>query len=248
MIRLQQNGNDPVDKLSHVLLDPSALERSEIVANACMNRERNLSGANSYEKDLGFSPVGFLMQAMQTQDTVAWLDLCCGAGRALLQAAASLPSNQLNRGIKLIGVDLVPMFDPTPPGQSCVQLISASVERWESEEKFDLITCVHGLHYVGNKLGVLQRASGWLKENGRLMMHVDYRNLKIAGQSHAGAQIGKDLRRAGFKYVASRHLLVCSGNVHREALPYRYLGADDNAGPNFTGQAAVHSYYERIKI
>ena len=29
-------------------------------------------------------------------------------------------------------------------------------------------------------------------------------------------------------------------------LPYRYLGADDQAGPNYTGQPAVDSYYEVI--
>ena len=27
------------------------------------------------------------------------------------------------------------------------------------------------------------------------------------------------------------------------SLPYRYLGADDRAGPNYTGQPAVVSYY-----
>jgi len=30
-------------------------------------------------------------------------------------------------------------------------------------------------------------------------------------------------------------------------LPYGYLGADDQAGPNYTGQAAVDSYYEMVK-
>ena len=29
-------------------------------------------------------------------------------------------------------------------------------------------------------------------------------------------------------------------------LPYRYLGADDRAGPNYTGQPAVDSYYEMV--
>lgn len=27
------------------------------------------------------------------------------------------------------------------------------------------------------------------------------------------------------------------------SLPYTYLGADDRAGPNYTNQPAVHSYY-----
>jgi len=29
-------------------------------------------------------------------------------------------------------------------------------------------------------------------------------------------------------------------------LPYRYLGADDRAGPNYTGQPAIHSIYDII--
>jgi SAM-dependent methyltransferase len=230
------------------LLTAGALERSEIVANACMNRERNLSGANSYEMDLGLAPLDFLMNALQRQHEANWLDLCCGAGRALMQAAAAIESIDPKCGVKLTGVDLVPMFDAIPPSLSRVHLVSASVETWETEEKFDLITCVHGLHYVGDKLGVLERASRWVKEGGRLIMHIDYQNLRIAGQLHSGIQIGKDLRRAGFKYISGRHLLVRDGNIQNDPLPYRYLGADDQAGPNFTGQAAVDSYYERIRI
>jgi hypothetical protein len=31
------------------------------------------------------------------------------------------------------------------------------------------------------------------------------------------------------------------------SLPYRYLGADDQAGPNYTGQPAVDSHYEVVE-
>jgi ubiquinone/menaquinone biosynthesis C-methylase UbiE len=229
-----------------MLLDRPGLERSEFVANARMNRERNLSGANSYEKDLGLAPLGFLTDILERKSDAAWLDLCCGAGRALLQASAASQSNECGRKIKFTGVDLVPMFDPASPSLSRVRLVCASVETWETEEKFDLITCVHGLHYIGDKLGVLQRASRWLNEDGRLMMHIDYRNLKVSGQQRPAVQVGKALRRAGFGYLSGRHLLVRVGNVRCDPLPYRYLGADDKAGPNFTGQPAVDSYYERI--
>jgi ubiquinone/menaquinone biosynthesis C-methylase UbiE len=70
-----------------------------------MNRERNLSGANSYEKDLGLAPLDFLMKTLQRQDEATWLDLCCGAGRALLQAAAAIQSIEPKCGIMLTGVD-----------------------------------------------------------------------------------------------------------------------------------------------
>lgn len=165
------------------LLGTSALERSEIVANACMNRERNLSGANSYEADLGLDPLEFLFKVLERQGQASWLDLCCGTGRALLQAAGTIERTGLASRIQLLGVDLVPMFDPLPAGLSWIRLVSASVEKWDTDERFDLITCVHGLHYVGDKLRVLQRASGWIRGDGLLMVHMDYRNLNLRTRS-----------------------------------------------------------------
>ena len=228
-----------------MLLDAAALEKSQIVANARMNRERNLAGDNSYEKELGFAPLDLLKQSLAKQQEAAWLDLCCGTGRALIQAAEICGRASPGR-INLTGVDLVPMFDAIRPGVDCVRLVAASIEKWEPGERFDLITCVHGLHYVGDKLGILQRASGWLKEGGLLAMHLDYRNLRIQGRSSFGPQIGKDLRRAGFRYTRGRHLLTCGAQPRRYDLPYRYLGADDSAGPNYTRQDAVDSHYERL--
>jgi SAM-dependent methyltransferase len=214
-----------------------------------MNRARNLAGANSYEKDLGFSALDFLRKRLESRHEAAWLDLCCGTGRALIQAAEACRRTGLNEGrIKLTGVDLVPMFDSIPPGAITVSLIAASVDKWNTQERFDLITCTHGLHYIGDKLGLVQRASGWLAPGGLLAAHLDYCNLRINGQVSAGSQIGKDLRRAGFRYARSRRLLTLAAHSGRVLLRYRYLGADDQAGPNYTGQAAVDSYYERTVL
>jgi SAM-dependent methyltransferase len=204
----------------------------------------SLRAPNSYEKDLGFAPLDFLKERLATQHEAAWLDLCCGTGRALIQAAEVCRNMNLDHRVKLMGVDLIPMFDSIRPGLGSVRLLAASVEKWETAERFDLVTCVHGLHYIGDKLCLIQRAASWLKEGGLLAGHLDYRNLRINGRTSSGAQIGKDLRRAGFQYVSHRHLLICSAKT-RHPLPYRYLGADDQTGPNYTGQPAVDSYYER---
>ena len=228
------------------LLDAKVLARSEIVANVCMNRERNLSGANSYEKDLGMNPLDFLLGALKDRGEASWLDLCCGTGRALFQAAEAIQSLGFDRNIKLVGVDLVPMFVSLPSELTFLELICASAESWDTGQRFDLITCVHGLHYVGDKLHVVRKTSGWMKEKGLVLMHLDYRNLKIAGDRSTNAWLGRDFRRAGFQWVRGRHLLKGSGRTHPDSIPYRYLGADDMAGPNFTGQAAVDSHYERI--
>jgi hypothetical protein len=48
------------------------------------------------------------------------------------------------------------------------------------------------------------------------------------------------LREAGFAYDSRTHRIRRTGPVSG-ALPVRYLGADDRAGPNYTGQPAVHS-------
>lgn len=229
------------------LLDAGALEKSEIVANVCMNRQRNLAGPNSYEKDLGFSPLDFLKTRLQTQQEAVWIDLCCGTGRALIQAAEACHAISLELKVKLIGVDLVPMFDTIRPGLDCVHLVAASAEKSETSERFDLVTCVHGLHYVGDKLGLMQKARGRLKDGGMLAAHLDFRNLRVTGEKSYAAQIGKDLRRAGFQYVKGSRLLTYSRSTSACPLPYRYLGADDKAGANYTGQAAVNSYYERIR-
>jgi len=42
------------------LLDDEELERSAVVANCRMNRERGLAGSNGYDRELGFHPLDFL--------------------------------------------------------------------------------------------------------------------------------------------------------------------------------------------
>jgi hypothetical protein len=54
------------------------------------------------------------------------------------------------------------------------------------------------------------------------------------------------LRRVGFEYDARRRLIRLEGR-RTVALPFVYLGGDDQAGPNHTGQPAVHSHY-RVQL
>ncbi|MFD0852321.1 hypothetical protein ACFQ07_08810, partial [Actinomadura adrarensis] len=77
------------------LLDDGALERSSVVANCAMNRERSLTGSNGYGRELGIDIV------KESRERPRWLDLCCGTGRALFEAA-SLPEAPT----EIVGVDL----------------------------------------------------------------------------------------------------------------------------------------------
>ena len=224
------------------LLDDDGLHASAVVANCSMNRERQLAGVNSYARELGLDPLGVLRAAIAGRGTGAWLDLCCGTGRALIQAAIALRDEGLLARAAITGVDLVDAFAPRPAGLSSPQLISSPVSAWTPARSFDLITCVHGLHYIGDKLAALARAASWLTADGLLIADLDLAGIRIAGQP-ATRRLSRTLREAGFSYDSRRHRVSRTGKLEA-ALPYRYLGADDRTGPNYTGQPAVTSHYE----
>ncbi len=225
------------------LLGDDELERSSIVANCRMNRERDLAGSNGYDRELGFTPLDFLRSRVADGRKTAWLDLCCGMGKALIQAARLVHSEGL--AVEIVGVDLVGMFDRPAPGLTCLRLVDASLSTWRPDRGFDLITCVHGLHYVGDKLGLVARAASWLVEDGLFVANLDLHNLKLANGKPAGRRVAVDLRRSGLEYDRRRRRVVCRGRKIVD-LPYRYAGADDQAGPNYTGQPAADSYYEAV--
>jgi hypothetical protein len=164
----------------------------------------------------------------------------------LIEAAEALAPYASNSTLKLFGVDLVAMFDTYPPGLSFVSLQESSVSSWQPDCLFDLITCVHGLHYIGDKLGLVQNAVSWLKEDGVFLANLDPGNLKLPDSGNAGNKVVRDSRKIGFDYQSRKHLIVCKGRKDFK-LNYRYLGADDTAGPNYTGQAAVNSHYELLE-
>lgn len=228
------------------LLSERALEQSPIVANCRMNRERVCLGGNSYAKELRFNSLDFLKARLQTQPHAAWLDLCCGRGRALIEAAQELTAEGLNDRVTLLGIDLIEMFDEPPTGLNCLHLQAASLVAWEPRHDFDLITCVHGLHYIGDKLRLIQRACRWLTPDGIFITHLDLKNLKLTTGKSSSTQRDflHGFRRAGLTYNSRSHLLQCRG---RKPVTFRYdfEGADDAAGPNFTGQPAVDSHYRR---
>jgi len=50
------------------------------------------------------------------------------------------------------------------------------------------------------------------------------------------------LKKAGVVYNGRRHMIECRG-MKQLSFGLEYLGADDRAGTNYTGQPAVDSWY-----
>jgi hypothetical protein len=76
---------------------------------------------------------------------------------------------------------------------------------------------------------------------------LDLTSSRLADGRPAGGQLIAALHRAGFSYDPRRHRVTRTGPGDVD-LPYRYLGADDRAGPNYTGQPAVNSIYAEQKM
>lgn len=222
------------------LLNSHELEDSAVVANCSMNRERDLLGSNGYDIEFGFNPLEWLQTRLAKQTIVRWLDLCCGSGKALIQAAR-LSEEHDSRSIKITGVDLVGMF--LPNCSDCLELVRCSVFEFAPTEQFDLITCVHGLHYVGDKLRVIGLAASWLVGDGKFVANLDATNMCLSESGKGHRKIVRFLREAGFEYLPANHLIQRIGYADLK-IPFRYLGADDTAGPNYTKQPVVNSYYE----
>jgi len=214
---------------------------SAVVANNRMNRERNATGVNSYEKDLDFHPVQYLQDYIERFGQVKWLDLCCGEGRALLQCALNLDRNNLQHRATLKGIDLIAGFQPIPSNLTCLQLQVGSVVDWTADDRYDFITCVHGLHYVGDKLLIVQSACRALTAQGVFMAHLDLQNIKISNQLD-NKWIIRKFRDSGLEYNPRKRILFCKGPQELD-FGLRYQGACDKAGPNYTRQDAVASYY-----
>ena len=225
-----------------MLKTDAELALSAVVANNAMNRERGLSGVNSYARELGFDPYAFLRERHAATGTAAWLDLCCGEANALLEAAGRFAADG-TAGVSFVGVDLVGRLGAVgvpPPG---LRLVTASLADWQPIGTFDVITCVHGLHYVGDKLGLLTQIPLWLNGSGRFVADFDASLVRHADGRPATQHVIRALRRAGAEYDGRRRRVGWQGPIPLAFDGARHLGADDAAGPGYTGQPAVASHY-----
>lgn len=225
-----------------MLKTQAELDASAIVANNAMNRERRLSGVNSYARALGFDPYAFLRERRAVTGRAAWLDLCCGEGNALIEAAGKFAAEG-GAGVSIVGVDLVGRLGATGVLPRGLELVTASVPAaWRPATTFDLITCVHGLHYIGDKLALLTLIPQWLTETGMFIADFDASLVRQADGRPATTRVSRALRHVGAEYDGRRHRVSWRGPIPL-GFAARYLGADDDAGPGYTGQRAVASHY-----
>lgn len=223
------------------LLPENKLIWSPIVVNSRMNRERNSSGINSYEQEFKFKPEEYLASKIKEFGEASWLDLCCGYGRALIQTAKYFDKLGQQNLIKLKGVDLVDTFPAVDNHITCVEFESESLLDWTPNQTYDLITCVHGLHYLGDKLKVIEVTINALNPHGLFIANLDLNNI-VVKETNSSVYLKNSFKQYGIAYNSRLKVLRQIGG---KAIKFdlKYLGADDEYGPNYTGQDSVTSYY-----
>lgn len=220
------------------LLSDSELLASETVANSCMNRDRGLSGVNSYARELGFDITDFLRERVAQNGGAVWYDACCGTGRALAQFVRS--GEPWTGAVQVFGVDLVGDFVPDLAG---LRLTAADVVSFRPVSPADLITCVHGIHYLGDKLRFLETVYESLAPGGVFIGHFDPMNLRLSESGTDWPRLLRRIRAEGINITVQRYRL----RLVRNDVPLRfglaYQGAQRSDGPNFSGMVGVDSWY-----
>lgn len=200
-----------------------------------MNRERGFRGGNSYESDL-FLDISRIIES-SSREEFTWLDVACGTGRALIEAKRMFPD------INIQAIDLVDFRDPDFEN-SAIGFFEGSVSDFETKIRFDLITCVHGFHYFGDKLGILSKLVGLLDEKGVFLANFDQTSIRSSTNRSLSDECVNYLTRSKVHFDTGTRVVKCIG-PRCIRFPYSYLGSDDSVGPNYTGQNAVNSFYLR---
>ncbi|MBX2841459.1 MAG: class I SAM-dependent methyltransferase [Flammeovirgaceae bacterium] len=218
------------------------LQWSPVVANNSMNRKRKATGINSYEKDTKFNPISFFEKKL-SHKSVKWLDLCCGEGNALIETAKYFQHKSFSYKPQFYGIDLVDFFSKDKPDNVSFQTLNLA--NWQPSEKYDLITCVHGLHYMGDKLGLIAKASRALTPEGIFIGNLDIKNILISDEKDSSKIIQSHFKKHGIQYNYRTKMLHIDG-FSKLNTNFKFKGADDQAGSNYTGQEVVNSYYSPL--
>ena len=101
---------------------------------------------------------------------------------------------------------------------------------------------MHGLHYIGDKLAVIQKCMGVLKKDGLFIANIDLDNIKNTNGDSLKKDLLKLFKTTRVDYNSKTKILSGRGNTTID-FKFKYLGANDKIGKNYTGQEVVDSHY-----
>ena len=104
----------------------------------------------------------------RVEDGMTLLDLGCGWGSLTLWLAERYPASEI---VAVSNSQVQRQFlEPRSPAN--VRIVTADVNRWQPEERFDRILSVEMLEHMRNYERLFGRVAGWLEPGGRFFAHV----------------------------------------------------------------------------
>ena len=159
-----------------------------------------------------------------------------------MEAGEQFAASEWGHQVQIVGVDLVEMF--TPENAPGVTLTAADVAAFTLDRPADLITCVHGLHYLGDKLGFLQHAYAMLAPGGLLLANLDADNLRASGaDSSVWRQAVRHAGNGGVTLDFKGHVLRIERTGVTLDFGVTFQGATVSEQPNYTGITVIDSWY-----
>ena len=146
--------------------------------------------------------------------------------------------------VRMEGWDVAGLFMESLTPFPTVQFVADTLAQWQPTHGYDLITSVHGLHYMGDKLGLIQKCVGHLTQDGIFMGNLDLRNIKKLDGRSLDRPLRKMLSGYGIHYHPRRHLLTCQGPKQIN-LSLHYAGANDKT-PHPARPDGVFPIYIRV--
>jgi hypothetical protein len=158
-------------------------------------------------------------------------------------ALASTPGGDC---ITTLGVDLIGQIAQVPNEY----VVVGDVSTFNPGYAVDIITCVHGLHYVADKLAILCHFYSLLAPEGQIVANLDLMNIIVDDQPIAKwtaftKLIAEPKPTATFK---NHVLTLTKGSECSLTFGLRFVGASISTEPNYSGITVVNSCYSSTDL
>lgn len=112
------------------------------------------------------------MERAEIRDGQAILDLGCGWGAFALEVAASYPAARVLAVSNSRSQGAFVQAQACARGLENVSVVTADINTFEPQQRFDRIVSVEMLEHVRNHSALCRRLARWLRDDGRVFVHV----------------------------------------------------------------------------
>lgn len=108
-----------------------------------------------------------IVPLLKENPELKWLDIGCGTGQLISIISKDFPD------INYLGMDvaknMVENASKATTGKN-IRFVVTPIEEFNTDEKYDIITCMHAFPYFPDKPGVIRKFASLLSDNGQIII------------------------------------------------------------------------------